>query len=189
MRVLSPGTGAAQAGDYNLEITIPDLPTYLAANYATAAANAAGCGTPGVPTIGRVGSWEQPVIGQTFVQRVTNLNGLGNLGLIVLGTSGALGPSGAPAGSPQSVYNPQPLDLTLFGAPGCFLNVNQLDIQVLIGNASGTADFVLPTPGDLALIGFVLFSQPCKWDFGTPVNALGIQPGNWSRTILGTRTF
>ena len=189
VRVLSPGTGAAQAGDYNLEITIPDLPTYLAANYATASANAAGCGTPGVPTIGRVGSWEQPVIGQTFVQRVTNLNGLGNLGLIVLGTSGALGPSGAPAGSPQSVYNPQPLDLTLFGAPGCVLNVNPLDIQVLIGNPSGTADFVLPTPGDLALIGFVLFSQPCKWDFATPVNALGIQPGNWSRTILGTRTF
>lgn len=191
VRVLSPGTGAAQAGDYNLEITIPDLPTYLAANYVTASANAAstGCGTTGVPTIGRVGSWEQPVIGQTFVQRVTNLNGFGNLGLIVLGTSGAQGPSGAPAGSPQSVYNPQPLDLTLFGAPGCVLNVNPLDIQVLIGDASGTADFVLQTPGDLALIGFVLFSQPCKWDFATPINALGIQPGNWSRTILGTRTF
>ncbi len=189
VRVLSPGTGAAQAGDYNLEITIPDLPTYLTANYATASANATGCGTAGVPTIGRVGSWEQPVIGQTFVQRVTNLNGLGNLGLMVLGTSGALGPSGAPAGSPQSVYNPQPLDLTLFGAPGCFLNVNPLDIQVLIGDATGTADFVLPTPGNLALIGFVLFSQPCKWDFATPVNPLGIQPGNWSRIILGTRTF
>ncbi|MBM3961013.1 MAG: hypothetical protein FJ306_03810 [Planctomycetes bacterium] len=188
-RVLSPGTGAAQAGDYNLEITIPDLPTYLTANYATASANATGCGTAGVPTIGRVGSWEQPVIGQTFVQRVTNLNGLGNLGLLVLGTSGALGPSGAPAGSPQSVYNPQPLDLTLFGAPGCFLNVDPLDIQVLVGDATGTADFALPTPGNLALIGFVLFSQPCKWDFATPVNPLGIQPGNWSRIILGTRTF
>jgi hypothetical protein len=189
VRVLSPGTGAAQAGDYNLEITIPDLPTYLAANYGTASANATGCGTAGVPTIGRVGSWEQPVIGQTFVQRVTNLNGFGNLGLLVLGTSGPLGPSGAPAGSPQSVYNPQPLDITSLGAPGCVLNVNPLDIQVLVGDATGTADFVLPTPGDLSLVGFVLFAQPCKWDFATPINALGIQPGNWSRTILGTRTF
>jgi hypothetical protein len=34
-----------------------------------------------------------------------------------------------------------------------------------------------------------MFMQPCKWDFATPVNALGIQPGNWARVIVGSRTF
>lgn len=189
LRVLSPGTGAGQSGDYKLEITAPDAPFYLAGSYATASANASGCGTTGVPTIAGLGTNERPVIGQTLVQRVTNLNGLGNLGLMILGLSGPNGPSGAPAGSPASIYNPQPLDLTLFGAPGCTLNVNPLDIQVMIGDVTGTTDFVLPIPGNNALSGFTLFFQPCKWDFATPVNALGIQPGNWARIILGVRTF
>ncbi|MBL8753157.1 MAG: hypothetical protein JNK15_07635 [Planctomycetes bacterium] len=189
LRVLSPGTGVGQSGDYQLEISVTDSPTYLAGNYVTATANATGCGTAGVPTIARVGSWEAPVVGQTFVQRVTNLNGVANFGLLVIGTSGALGPSGAPAGSPASIYNPQPLDLTLVGAPGCTLNVDPLLIDVMIGDVTGTADYVLPIPGNLGLIGATLFMQPCKWDFATPVNALGIQPGNWSRLIVGSRTF
>jgi hypothetical protein len=188
LRVVSPGTTAGQFGDYQLEIA-QDNPAYLAGSYATASANSTGCGTAGVPTIGRVGTTELPVLGQSLVQRVTNLNGLGNLGLMVIGLSGAAGPSGAPAGSPQSVYNVQGVDLTLFGAPGCLLNINPLDIQVLVGDVTGTTDYVLPIPGNLALSGFILFFQPCKWDFGTPVNALGIQPGNWSRIILGGRTF
>jgi hypothetical protein len=189
LRVLSPGTGATQAGDYNLEIALTDAPVYLAATYATASANAAGCGTPGVPTIGRVGANELPIIGQTFVQRVTNLNGLANLGLMVIGTSGALGPNGAPAGSPESIYNPQPLDITLIGAPGCTLNVNPVVIELLTGDLSGTADYTLAIPGNLSLSGTVLFWQPCKWDFATPINTLGIQPGNWARTVLGNRSF
>ena len=129
------------------------------------------------------------MIGQTFVQRVTNLNGVANLGLMVIGFSGVQGPSGAPAGSPQSVYNPQPFDLTIVGAPGCSLVVNPEVIEILLGNPSGTADYVLPLPGNLALIGATLFFQPCKWDTVTPLNALGIQPGNWSRMIVGSRTF
>ncbi|MFN9275559.1 MAG: hypothetical protein ACK6D2_07460 [Planctomycetota bacterium] len=189
VRVLSPGAGAGQSGDYNLEITVPDLPVYLAPAYATVSANGTGCGSTGVPTIGRLGNWEQAVIGQTFVQRVTNLNGTGNFGLLVIGTSGIQGPSGAPAGSPQSIYNPTALDLTLLGAPGCSLTVNPVLVELLLGSATGTADYVLPTPGNLALVGVPLFMQPCKWDLVTPMNALGIQPGNWSRTILGTRTF
>jgi hypothetical protein len=195
LEVLSPGTGAAQAGDYVLEISLPDVPTYVAGNWAQVASNATGCGTTGVPTISRVMGGasntfgEQPVVGQTFVTRTTNLNGVGNLGLMLLGTSGALGPSGAPAGSLPSVYNPQPLDISFLGATGCVINVNPLVIDVLFGDPSGTVDYVLPCPGNLALAGFTLFMQPCKWDFATPINALGIQPGNWARVIFGTRTF
>ena len=62
-------------------------------------------------------------------------------------------------------------------------------IDVLVGDPSGTADYVLPCPGDLALAGFTLFMQPCKWDFASPINGLGIQPGNWARVIFGTRQF
>lgn len=190
LEVISPGTTVAtQEGNYVLEISIVDVPTYSAGNWASAAANATGCGTAGVPTIGRVIATELPIIGQTLVQRVTNLNGLGNLGLMVIGTSGALGPSGAAAGTPPSVYNPQPLDISFLGAPGCTLNVNPLVIDVLVGDPSGTADYVLPTPGVAALAGATLFFQPCKWDFATPINPLGIQPGNWSRVIFGTRAF
>lgn len=187
LRVLSPGTGAGQSGDYNLEISIIDNPTYLGGNYVTVASNASGCGTAGVPTIARLGSNEVPVVGQTFVQRVTNLNGIANLGLMVIGTSGILGPSGAPAGSAPAIYNPQPLDLTFLGAPGCTLTVNPEIIELIVGDVTGTYDYVLPIPGSLSLTGVTLFMQPCKWDFA--LNPLGIQPGNLSRIIVGNRTF
>jgi len=188
--VLSPGTNAAtQSGNYVLEISLTDAPTYSAGNVATATANAAGCGTAGVPTIGRVIATELPILGQTYVTRTTNLNGPGNLGLMVLGLSGAQGPSGAPAGSPQSVYNPQPLDLTLLGAPGCTLNVNPLQIDVMLADpVSLAADYLLPIPSAPGLQGFTLFMQPAKLDFLTG-NPLGVQPGNWMRIIIGTRAF
>ena len=190
LEVVSPGVAAAQSGSYVLEISVLDAPTYAAGNVATASANAAGCGTAGVPTIGRAIATELPILGQTYVTRTTNLNGPGNLGLMVLGLSGAQGPSGAPAGTPQSIYNPQPLDLTLLGAPGCTLNVNPLQIDVLLADpVSLAADYVLPIPGTPGLQGFTLFMQPAKLDFLTPANALGVQPGNWMRIIVGTRAF
>lgn len=190
LSVASPGTNATtQAGNYVLEISITDVPTYAAGNVASATANASGCGTAGVPTIGRAIATELPILGQTYVTRTTNLNGPGNLGLMVLGLSGAQGPSGAPAGSPQSIYNPQPLDLTLLGAPGCTLNVNPLQIDVLIADpVTLAADYVLPIPGTPGLQGFTLFFQPAKLDFLTG-NPLGVQPGNWMRIIVGTRAF
>jgi hypothetical protein len=187
LEVISPGSTAAQSGNYLLEVSTLDVPTYVAGNFATVAANATGCGTAGVPTINRVqGSssatatfGELPIVGQTLVTRTTNLNGLGNFGLLVIGTTGALGP----------VYNPVPVDLTAVGAPGCTLNVFPMIIEILVGDVTGTADYLIPCPGNLALAGTTLFLQPCKWDFGTPVNPLGIQPGNWMRLIYGTRSF
>lgn len=191
LEVVSPGTNATtQAGNYVLEISLLDAPTYAAGNVASATANAAGCGTAGVPTIGRAIATELPILGQTYVTRTTNLNGPGNLGLMVLGLSGAQGPSGAPAGSPQSIYNPQPLDLTFAGAPGCTLNVNPLQIDVMLADpVTFAADYLLPIPSVPGLQGFTLFMQPAKLDFLTPANALGVQPGNWMRIIVGTRAF
>ena len=89
----------------------------------------------------------------------------------------------------RQFYNPAPVDLTFLGAPGCTLNVYPLVIDLLIGDVTGTADYVIPCPGNLALAGTTLFLQPCKWDFATPVNPLGIQPGNWMRIVFGTRAF
>lgn len=193
LEVTSPGAGATQGGDYILDVSLADAPTYAVGNWAQVAANGTGCGTAGVPTITRVQGdaantfGELPIIGETLVTRVSNLNGLGNFGLMVLGTSGVLGPSGAPAGSAPSVYNPQPLDLTLVGAPGCVLNVNPLIIDVMFGSPAGQADYLITCPGNTALAGFTLFMQPCKWDF--TINALGIQTGNWARVIFGTRNL
>ena len=197
LEVRSPGTNAAtQAGNYVLEISLIDMPPYAAGNWVTASANTAGCGTPGVPTISRVmgtsstaAFGELPIVGQSLVTRTTNLNGAGNLGLMLLGITGAQGIGGAPAGSPQSVYNPIGLDIGFLGAPGCTSNVDPIVVQILAADASGTADHVLPIPGSLWVAGFVMFMQPCKWDFSTPINALGIQPGNWARVIVGSRTF
>ena len=190
LEVVSPGTNAAtQSGNYVLEISVVDAPTYSAGNVATASANAAGCGTAGVPTIGRVIGTELPILGQTYVTRTSNLNGPANLGLLLIGASGALGPSGAPAGSPQSVYNPQPLDLTLFGAPGCTLNVNPLLTELLVADpVTFNADYALPLPAAQAFAGVTLFLQPAKLDF-LAGNPLGVQPGNWMRIIVGTRAF
>jgi hypothetical protein len=193
LEVASAGTGVGQSGDYVLEVAFTDTPTYTAGNWSQVAANASGCGTAGVPTITRVmggatGTYgELPLVGQTMTTRVSNLNGVGNFGLMAIGTSGILGPSFAPAGTPESVYNPQPLDLTLAGAPGCTLNVNPELVEVLFGDVSGNADYVLAIPGVPALAGAVLFLQPAKWDF--TVNALGIQTGNWARIIVGRRSF
>ncbi|MFO0419821.1 MAG: hypothetical protein ACK53T_10495 [Planctomycetota bacterium] len=191
LEVVSPGTNAAtQSGNYVLEISVTDAPTYSVGQFAAVIANGAGCGTAGVPTIGRVIATELPILGQTFASRTSNLNGPANLGLLLIGTSGALGPSGAPAGSPQSIYNPQPLDLTLFGAPGCTLNVNPLLTELLVADpVTFTADYALPLPAAQAFAGVTLFLQPVKLDFLTPANALGVQPGNWLRLILGTRAF
>jgi hypothetical protein len=167
---------ATTSGNYILQISEITGTAYSVGNFATATANAAGCGTAGVPAITRpfATNPEQPTIGQTFAVQATNLNGLGNLGLMVTGFAQIL---------------PTPLDLTPFGAPGCVLNVTPDVIEVLIGNGSGVADYVLPIPGNNALKGTVLFQQPCKWDFVTPINALGIQPGGWARYIIGDRNF
>ena len=197
LEVRSPGTTAAtQSGNYVLEMSLLDMPPFAAGNWATASANGTGCGTSGAPTISRVmgtsataAFGELPIVGQTLVTRTTNLNGIGNYGLMLLGMSGAQGINGAPPGSPESVYSPVGLDLAAFGAPGCTANVEPMVIHILYGDASGAADHALPIPGNLWLAGYTLFMQPCKWDFTTPVNALGIQPGNWARAIVGSRTF
>ncbi len=167
---------ATTSGNYILQISEITGTAYSVGQFTAVVANAAGCGTAGVPAVTRpfTGNPELPTIGETFVVQATNLNGLGNLGLMATGFTQIL---------------PTPLDLTPFGAPGCVLNVTPDLIEVLIGTPAGIADYVLPIPPVNALKGTVLFQQPCKWDFATPINALGIQPGGWARYIIGDRAF
>jgi hypothetical protein len=177
LEVVSPGVAANQSGNYNLELSLVDNPTYSAGNFAQVAANAAGCGTAGVPTITRVLATELPIVGQTMATRTTNLNGIANLGLLVIGLSPAAG----------TVFNPLPVDLTLAGAPGCTLNASPLLIEFMPGDVTGTANYTIACPPVLSLAGTTLFLQPVKWDLS--LNALGVQPGNWLRLIYGTRAF
>ncbi len=183
VEVLSPGTGATQAGDYVLEISQIDATAYLTGTVLNTTANTTGCGTAGVPVITRAFTstinGEFPTIGQTFVVQATNLNAAGNLGLMVTGLSNTLAGGAIPL----------PLDLTAIGAPGCVLNVDPMLIEVLVGNGSGVAQYALPIPPSATLKGAVLYQQPCKWDFATPINPIGIQPGGYVRYIIGDRAF
>lgn len=177
LEVRSPGTTAAMAGDYVLEISQIDALAYALGNVANFTANATGCGTAGAPAITRAfpsaTTGELPTIGQPFVVQATNLNGVGNLGLMVTGFA----------------QLPLPIDLTALGAPGCAVHVSPDFVELMVASPAGIADYVLTIPGNPALRGMAIYQQPCKWDAVTPVNALGIQPGGWARYILGDRAF
>lgn len=183
VEVLSPGTAANQAGDYVLELSQVTPTAYSTGIVSTFTANTAGCGTAGVPAITRAfpgsANGEFPTVGQTFVVQATNLNAAGNLGLMLTGFSNQL----------LGGAIPLPLDITSIGAPGCTLNVDPAVIEVLVGNPSGVAQYTLTIPGNPALKGAVLYQQPCKWDFATPINPIGIQPGGYARYIIGDRSF
>mgnify|MGYP003338928553 CR=1 FL=1 len=77
--------------------------------------------------------------------------------------------------------------LTVFGAPGCFLNVDPLLLTLVFADPSGAVELQTNIPGSIALRGAQLWEQMAKWDFS--VNALGIQPGNYARLIIGERSY
>ena len=84
---------------------------------------------------------------------------------------------------------PLPINLGFAGATGCTLNVDPALIELLVGDATGVAGYSLSIPGNQALRGQVLYQQPCKWDFATPINPVGIQPGWVARYVIGDRAF
>ncbi len=175
IEVISPGTAFGQSGDYELQVGEVIGAPYVNASYATVTANATGCGVGSVPTLTRQFPSETPVTGATFSRQCTGLTPSG-FGLFV--QSFSLFGGGAPV---------PPLDLTAFGAPGCLLHVDTLLISLVFADPTGAVELQLNVPGSTALRGAVLWEQMAKWDFS--VNALGIQPGNYARIIVGERSF
>ncbi len=172
IEVVSPGTTAGQSGDYELQISSIIPTPYVAASYGIFAANAAGCGLGTVPTLTRQFTSEVPVTGATFARQCTGLTPSG-FGLFVQGFSLFPGPT--------------PLDMTFLGAPGCTLNVDPLVISLVFADPVGAVDLLFNVPSATSLRGTLVFEQMAKWDFA--VNALGIQPGNFARMIIGERSY
>ncbi len=85
----------------------------------------------------------------------------GRLTVLLLGTKG----NGSWAGLNL------PLDLTLFGAPGCYLSVNPLIWDYEMSDRSGTARFTFHVPGTSAFLGLWVYSQGFSRDENA--NAMG----------------
>lgn len=149
------------AGSYYL-----DLRRVLAADAAT---NAGGCGGrmldllrtsigPGAPL-----ALERPVIGRTY-----SLLGSG------LGSNAVV----AHAVGITQVS----VDLTNFGASGCFLDVDYIALLPLLADAAGMAAVPLPLGEDPSLLGVPLIAQLGVLDFS---NQLGVTTSNSVSAVMG----
>jgi hypothetical protein len=149
------------AGSYYL-----DLRRVLAANATT---NAGGCAGrtldllrtnigPGAPL-----GLERPAIGRTY-----SLLGSG---------LGSNNPVAHAVGITQVS-----VDLTSFGAPGCFLDVDFIALLPLLADAAGMAAVTLPLGEDPSLLGVLLVDQLGVLDFS---NTLGITTSNSVTAVMG----
>jgi hypothetical protein len=111
----------------------------------------AGCLGPTalMPTLSGVGG-EPPRLGTTSRIRVSNLPLSVTVPVFVLGLSNTQDP-GPPA-------YPLPLDLGILGWPGCSQLVSDDVIDFAI-TTTGQADYVLPVPMSLGLLGFTFHAQ------------------------------
>jgi len=175
VEVRSPGTGTTQVGNYKIELSqVIDVP-YQAASYSIVASNAT-CGVAPFPTIALDWTSERPVLGTLFTRKVNNCPASAPL-FLVQGLSNTLANGSLPL----------PLDLTSFGAGGCFLNVDPAITFVGIADGTGVARFDSLYPGQVSLRGIPLFEQAAVLQ--PTANSLGIQFSNYARIISGERSY
>jgi hypothetical protein len=173
--VQSPGTTAAMAGSYELQISSLVPAPYVAASYATFAANAT-CGIAPIPTLTRQFASEVPALGSTFARQLTSCPPA-SIYLHLVGFSNTLALGSVPL----------PFDMTVFGAPGCTLNVDPVLTNAGITDAAGSADLITVLPGSVALRGYALWEQAIV---NVPsANAFGAQISNYGRILTGERTY
>jgi hypothetical protein len=174
VEVVSPGTGATQAGDYVIEVSDVMAAPFNTASYTLTSANAA-CGAAPFPAIGPQSTSERPTLGEVFTRNVGNC------------------PASAPVimmtGLSSETWNgvPLPFDLTALGAPGCTLNVEPLVLDVALADAAGRAEFNLALPGDPSLRGIYLWEQAVVQN--AAANTFGAQVSNYARIITGDRSY
>ena len=127
----------------------------------------AGCaGSRGVPQLAALGG-SLPRVGQTFTTRTTNLP-LGGPVFQLLGVSDA-----------DYGGTPLPLDLTLLGAPGCWLRTSIEALQP-VQNVFGNATWSIAIP---PVLGATFYVQTLPFD--PAVNALGLSASNGGRVVVG----
>lgn len=74
------------------------------------------------------------------------------------------------------------VDLTPFGAPGCFLDVDYIALLPVLADAAGMAAVVLPLGEDPTLLGVPLVDQLGVLDFQNP---LGVTTSNSVTAVMG----
>jgi len=127
----------------------------------------AGCaGALGVP--GNVAA-TMPRVGQTLTLNFTNMPG--SVGFHMLGFSRT-----------ASLFGPLPVDLTSFGAPGCFGRVSTDAVSLMIG-AGNQASFSWTLPAGSAFLGARFFSQALVLD--PTANGLGAVTSDAAQLVLG----
>jgi hypothetical protein len=127
------------------------------------------------PTLTTDSIYEVPVLGSLFRRRVE---------LALPNTPVALiqGLSDTMSG-----FGPLPLDLTMFGAPGCELLVDPLAMTGFVTDGVGTALFLQATPSTLSLSGAVIYEQVVTLD--PAANAFGVAFSNSLEQRLGRRSW
>ncbi len=128
-----------------------------------------GNGCPGSLGVSSLTPTGAPTLGGTLSIDVNNLPL--NVAVMCLGLSNT-----------SSVFGPLPVDLTAFGAAGCFGLVSPDSNTVLIG-AAGSATYILNVPNIPSLICTQIFNQAFVIDPG--VNALGGVMSDAGAGILG----
>jgi hypothetical protein len=181
IEVVSPGTTAAQAGNYELQISSLGAAPYVMANYIPVAANAT-CGTAPFPTLANqytsgttLGISETPLLGTTFSREIRTAPASA-IYVHMIGFSNTV--SGA---------TPLPFDMTPFGAPGCTLNIDPAILAIGTTDATGTAIVNTPLPGNVAFRGFVWYEQAIVNN--PSANAFGAQFSNYTIAVAGERSY
>jgi hypothetical protein len=82
----------------------------------------------------------------------------------------------------NSVFGPLPLDLTAFGASGCFARVSS-DANLLVIGAGSTATLNLPFPNVPTLLGMRFYSQALVID--GVINTLGLVSSDAAAAVIG----
>jgi len=171
LEVVSPGTTAAQTGDYALEVSDLLPAPYAAAVYSIFAANGS-CGVAPFPTITRTNANEVPTKGQVFSRRITGLDP-GTIG-VFLHSYATLCPLNT---------TPGPFAL----GPSCFINMDLgAGAGVIWGfETAGVFEWNLFLPATRSLRGAILFEQAVEVNISVPE----AQWGNWARLIVGDRSY
>lgn len=182
IEVISPGTGATQAGNYELQLSSIVPAPYVLGSYGLIAANAT-CGVAPLPalanqyTVGTtVTGSEAPMLGNTFSRDLRSCPPAAMF-IHMIGFSNTL------AGG----VTPLPFDMSVVGAPGCTINVDPVILIVGVTDATGAANLLTTIPSSMVFRGFVWYDQ-CIVN-NPAANPFGVQISNYARAIVGDRSY
>jgi len=156
---------SSATGGYSLEITCGAGPVVVSADWTD---NGGGCGNVAIAAR----SLEVPLVGTTFCLDISGVVP-GNAGVTVMGYNNTMTPNGVPL----------PIDLSVYGATGCSLDVEPFETLLFIADASGEASWCVYIPYNTAFIGAQFYQQALAFD--AAANAAGFETSNWGLGTVG----